>query len=344
MDYSPLGRTGLLVSSLCFGTQTFGGTGFWATFGTQGQAEAGNLVARALDAGVNFFDTAEVYSDGESEKLLGKALGARRKDVVLATKVSGRFGPGLNEIGLSRKHILDAVDGSLSRLGTDYIDLYQVHSSDPLAPLEETLRSLDDLVRAGKVRYLGCSNLYAWQVMKALGISESQGWARFDSLQAYYSIASRDLEREIIPLLTDQQVGLLVWSPLAGGFLTDKFARGEGPQEARRTKFDFPPIDKERALKCIAAMREIADAHEVTVARVALAWLLHQKTVTSVIFGATDEEQLADNLQAVDVKLSPVELARLDEVSALAPEYPAWMFEMAARGTQAVRVTGGRAL
>jgi aryl-alcohol dehydrogenase-like predicted oxidoreductase len=327
MRTQPLGRTGLLVSELCFGAMTFGGKSFWAVVGTHGQAEASALVTRAIDAGINFFDTANVYSEGESEKLLGKALGAHRKDVVLATKVRGRVGPGPNETGLSRKHILDAIDQSLSRLGTDYVDLYQIHGFDRLTPLEETLRALEDVVRSGKARYIGCSNLAAWQIMKALGISERYGWARFDSLQAYYSIAGRDLEREIVPLLQDERVGLMVWSPLAGGLLTDKFAGGKGPEDARRTKFDFPPVDKERALRCIAAMKEIAPAHDASVARIALAWLLHQKVVTTVILGAKTREQLDDNLKSVDVKLSPDELKRLDEVSALPAEYPAWMIQ-----------------
>ncbi len=337
MNYGRLGRTGLLVSELCFGTQTFGGKDYWATFGAQNQAQADNLVAQAMDAGINFFDTAEVYSAGESERLLGKALGCRRKDAVLATKVAGRFGPGLNGIGLSRRHIFDAIDGSLSRLGTDFIDLYQIHSADPVTPIEETLRALDDLIRAGKVRYLGCSNLYAWQIMQALGLSEKNGWARFESVQAYYSIAGRDLEREIVSLLEDQQVGLMVWSPLAGGLLTDKFATGTGPADARRSKLDFPPVNKERAIRCIAAMREIADRHDASVARIALAWLLHRKVVTSVIIGASNQEQLADNLKSVDVKLSVEELSRLEEVSALAPEYPRWFFQLAAQGTQLLR-------
>jgi aryl-alcohol dehydrogenase-like predicted oxidoreductase len=342
MNYTRVGRSGLLVSELCFGTQTFGGKGFWSVFGVQNQSDANNLVAQVIDAGINFFDSAEVYSEGESEKLLGKALGARRKDVIIATKVTGRFGPGLNNLGLSRKHILEAVEGSLLRLGTDYLDLYQIHSSDPITPIEETLRTLEDLVRSGKVRYLGCSNLYAWQLMKALGIAECNGWTRFESLQAYYSIAGRDLEREIIPLLQDQEVGLLVWSPLAGGLLTDKFAGGSGPPEARRSKSDFPPVNRDRALRCIAAMREIADHRQATVAQIALAWLLHQRGVTSLIIGATSQEQLADNIKAVDVKLSHEELSILNQASSLPSEYPQWFFEMAAQGTQTLRNGGGK--
>lgn len=331
MNYRKLGPTGLLVSELCLGTQTFGGAGHWSTFGTQDQAEASNLVARALDAGVNFFDTAEAYSDGQAETILGRALGPRRDDVVVATKASGRFGEGLNTVGLSRKRLISAVDASLERLGTDYIDLYQLHSPDPLTPLEETLATLDDLVRAGKVRYVGCSNYPAWEIMKALAISERQGLASFASVQAYYSLVGRDLERDTLGLLQDQDLALLVWSPLAGGFLTDKFANGVGPPDARRSKLDFPPIDKDQAVRCLAVMWAIANECGVTVARVALAWLLYQRVVTSVLVGATSEEQLADNLQAAELSLTPAHLKRLDEVSALAPGYPTWMLDLAAR-------------
>ncbi len=326
MNYRMLGRTGLYVSELCFGTMTFGGEGYWKVVGTQGQSEADKLVSRALDAGINFFDTADVYSNGISETLLGKALGARRKDVVLATKVRGRTGPGVNDVGLSRGHIMDAVHASLRRLGTDYIDLYQIHGVDIVTPLEETVRALDDLVRQGKVRYLGASNLAAWQLMKALGISEHRGLSRFESLQAYYSIAGRDLERELVPLMKDQQLGLMVWSPLAGGFLSGKFRRdSQGPEGARRAAFDFPPVNKERAYTIIDTMDGIAKAHNVSVARVALAWLLHQTHVTAIIIGAKTPEQLEDNLAAPTLKLSTEELSALNTVSSLPPEYPAWM-------------------
>ena len=326
MKYNRLGRTGLLVSELCFGTMTFGGKGFWTVIGQLPQATADNLVARVLDAGVNFIDTADIYSEGESEKILGKALGKRRKDVVLATKVHGRMGPGPNEIGLSRGHIMQAVDDSLTRLGTDYIDLYQIHGFDQLTPLEETLRALDDLVRSGKVRYIGCSNLAAWQLMKSLWVSDRHNLHRFETLQAYYSIAGRDLEREIVPLLADQQIGLMVWSPLAGGLLSGKFTReGKGPKNARRADFDFPPVDTERAFAAVDVMGEIAAARGASVAQIALSWLLRRKAVTSVIIGAKTEAQLADNLAAPDVTLSTGELERLDAVSALPAEYPGWM-------------------
>lgn len=326
MRYRLLGRTGLFVSELCLGTMTFGGKGFWEVIGRQGQDVVDGLVSRFLDAGGNFIDTANVYSFGESERLLGEALKGRRERVVLATKVRGRMGEGYNDVGLSRRHIFEQVEGSLRRLGTDYLDLYQIHGFDPLTPLDETLRALDDLVRQGKVRYLGASNLAAWQLMKALGLSERHGLARFESLQAYYTIAGRDLEREVIPLLRDQGLGLMVWSPLAGGLLSGKFSRdAEGPEDARRSQFDFPPVNRERAFDCVDVLREIADAQGKSVAATALAWLLHQPAVTSVILGAKKPEHLEDNLTALDVQLSPDDLKRLDEVSALPPEYPGWM-------------------
>ncbi|ATB42287.1 oxidoreductase [Cystobacter fuscus] len=328
MNYRMLGRTGLYVSELCFGAMTFGGEGWFKAIGTQGQSEADALVGRCLDTGINFFDTANVYSNGLSEQILGKALGERRKDVVLATKVRGRMGPGANEVGLSRGHIMDSVHASLKRLGTDYIDLYQIHGFDAVTPIDETLRALDDLVRQGKVRYLGASNLAAWQLMKALGISEHRGLARFESLQAYYSIAGRDLERELVPLMKDQQVGLMVWSPLAGGFLSGKYRRGaQGPEGARRLQFDFPPVNQERAYSVIDVMDGIAKAHSSSVARVALAWLLHQPHVTTIVIGAKTAEQLEDNLAAPELKLSPEELAALETVSALPAEYPGWMLD-----------------
>jgi aryl-alcohol dehydrogenase-like predicted oxidoreductase len=326
MNYRLLGRTGLYVSELCFGAMTFGGEGFWKVVGTQGQSEADKLVGRCLEVGINFFDTADVYSNGVSEQMLGKALGARRKDIILATKVRGRTGPGVNEVGLSRGHIMDSVHASLRRLGTDYIDLYQIHGYDPATPLDETLRAMDDLVRQGKVRYLGASNLAAWQLMKSLGISEHRHLSRFESLQAYYSIAGRDLERELVPLMKDQQLGLMVWSPLAGGFLSGKFRRdSQGPEGARRAAFDFPPVDKERAYNVIDMMDGIAKAHNTSVARVALAWLLHQPHVTTLIIGAKTPEQLEDNLAAPALKLTSEQLAALNTVSTLPPEYPNWM-------------------
>jgi len=332
MNYRPLGRTGLRVSELCFGTMTFGGEGMFKAIGSTEQAEADRLVGVCIDAGINFFDTANVYSAGRAEQILGKALGARRKDVVVATKVRGRVGAGPNAVGLSRGHIMDAINASLRRLDTDYIDLYQIHGYDALTPLEETLRALDDLVRTGKVRYIGASNLAAWHLMKALGISQRVGLARFETLQAYYSIAGRDLERELVPLMESEQVGLLVWSPLAGGFLSGKFGRDKkGPEGARRASFNFPPVDETRGYAVLDVLADVAREHEVSVARVALAWLLHQRITTSVIVGARNEAQLRDNLAAPELKLSADQLARLNTTSALPPEYPGWMITVQAR-------------
>jgi len=332
MRMKKLGNTGLLVSEICLGAMTFGsGEGMWSAIGKMDQALVDALVRDAIERGVNFFDTANVYSAGRSEMMLGQAfknLGLARDQFVVATKVLGRMGAGVNQLGLSRYHILQSLDASLERLQLDHIDLYQIHGEDPLSPIEETLDALDDCVRAGKVRYIGVSNHAAWQIAKALGISERRGLARFESVQAYYSLAGRDLEREIVPLALDQRLGVLPWSPLAGGFLTGKFAReGKGPEGARRTTFDFPPIDRERAFRVIDALRPIAQAHDASVARVALAWLLHQPAVTSVIIGAKTREQLDDNLNSTSLKLSSEQLAALNSVSALPPEYPGWMLE-----------------
>jgi aryl-alcohol dehydrogenase-like predicted oxidoreductase len=330
VQFKTLGDTGLLVSTLCFGTMTFhGGTGMFQKIGQVDQAGADALIKGCLEAGVNFFDTADVYSEGESEKALGqslKNLGVARKDVVIATKVYGRTGPGRNDVGASRGHILDAVDASLRRLGTDHIDLYQIHGNDAVTPIEETLRALDTLVQQGKVRYIGASNWEAWKLSRAITLSELKGLAKFDTLQAYYSVAGRDLEREFIPMFRHTRTGLLVWSPLAGGLLSGKFSReNQKPEDSRRSEFDFPVVDKERTWQILDAMRPIAEAHGCSPARIALAWLLHQPAVTSVIIGAKRPDQLEDNLAAVDLQLSPEELKQLDEVSRLPPEYPGWM-------------------
>ena len=328
MLYSQLGNTGTLVSRLCFGTMTFGGTGtIYSAIGGLTQEDADALIGQTLDAGVNFFDTADVYSAGESETMLGKALGGKRKDVIVASKVSGRMGSGANAVGLSRVHILRAAEDSLKRLGTDYIDLHQIHAFDALTPMEETLGALTDLVRQGKVRYIGCSNLAAWQIVKALGIAAREHLEKFITLQAYYSLAGRELEREIVPMLIDQKLGLLVWSPLAGGFLSGKFTRGGvSDEDSRRSKIGFPPVNLEKTYDIIEAMQEIAGRTQATVAQIALAWLLHQAGVTSVIIGAKKPSQLKDNLAAVDVKLEAADLEKLDKVSALSQEYPGWMF------------------
>jgi aryl-alcohol dehydrogenase-like predicted oxidoreductase len=330
LKYNTLGPTGLLVSELCLGTMTFAaGDGMWKPIAGVEQKLADDIVRQSLDAGINFVDTADVYTNGESEKVLGQAianLGIARKDIVIATKVYGRTGPGRNDVGASRGHIMNAVEDSLRRLNTDYIDLYQVHAADSVTPLEETLRALDTLVSQGKVRYIGCSNWYAWQIMKAIGISESKNLAKMDTLQAYYSIAGRDLEREIVPLLQDQRTGLLVWSPLAGGLLSGKYSRdNQKPADSRRSSFDFPIVDKERTWRILDVLRPIAQAHDTGVATVALAWILTKPFVTSVIIGAKRLDQLQQNLSATEIQLSEEEIRRLDEVSALPPEYPGWM-------------------
>ena len=331
MRYKHLGGTGLLVSEICLGTMTFGGRGIWTNIGEVGQKDVDAILARALDAGINFVDTANVYSEGLSEELTGRAIagsGRPRSDFVLATKFTGAMGKGPNDRGSSRGQIMTAVKASLKRLGTDYIDLYQVHGLDLSTPVEETVRALDDLVRQGHVRYVGCSNWSAWKIMQALDIADARGWTRFASLQAYYTIAGRDLEREIAPLLTEQKVGLMVWSPLAGGLLTGKYDRdGKAPGGSRRINFDFPPVDRTRAFACIDAMRPIAEAHGTSVARVALAYLLAKPFVTSVIIGARNVEQLDDNIAAAELKLTADERTALDKVSALPPEYPGWMID-----------------
>jgi aryl-alcohol dehydrogenase-like predicted oxidoreductase len=330
MRYKKFGSTGLFVSELCLGTMTFGGEGeLWSKIGNLQQEDANRLVGRALDAGVNFIDTADVYSEGHSEIITGQALRdlkVARDDVVVATKVFGPTGAGVNARGNSRFHIMDSVKKSLSRLQLDHIDLYQIHGFDPATPVEETVRALDNLVQHGHVRYVGVSNWAAWQIMKALGIAERLGLARFESLQAYYTIAGRDLERELVPMLQSEGVGLMVWSPLAGGLLSGKYGRdGQAEAGSRRAAFDFPPVNLDRAYDSIDALRLVADARGVSVAQVALAWLLHQKVVTSVIIGAKRVDQLEDNLAATGIKLTQDELAALDQVSALPPEYPGWM-------------------
>ena len=340
MRMNKLGRTGLFVSELCLGTMTFGGEGeMWSKIGDLDASAAERLIGRALDGGLNFLDTADVYSNGRSEEITGQALRALRvprERVVVATKVYGTTGEGANAGGASRLHILDGVKASLRRLQLDHIDLYQIHGFDPATPIEETVRALDTLVQHGHVRYVGVSNWAAWQIMKALGIAEREGLHRFESLQAYYTLAGRDLEREIAPMLKSEGVGLLVWSPLAGGLLSGKYSRDDDKGgDGRRANFDFPPVERERAYACIDAMRPIAESRGVSVAQIALAWLLHRKVVSSVIVGAKKIEQLDDNLKAADIDLTPDELDVLDEVSALPREYPGWMFvQQGARAKQ----------
>jgi len=343
MRYNNLGKTGLFVSEVCLGTMTFGGKGFWQAIGALGNKEVERLVGTALDQGVNFIDTANVYSEGESERLLGGALAllARPRDqLVVATKVRGRMGPGVNQVGLSRGHILSSIDDSLERLGLDYVDLYQIHGVDPVTPIEETVRALDEVVSSGKARYVGFSNLPAWLAMKAIGFAEANGLSRFVSAQVYYSIAGRDIEREIAPMAQSEGVAILPWSPLAGGLLSGKFDPDkQGPEGARRSSFDFPPVDRERLPRVLAALRRVAAESDLSVARVALAWQLTRPFVTSVIIGAKTTEQLLDNIAATSVKLSPEQVRHLDEASALPSEYPGWMLAFQNREPRGVMET-----
>ena len=339
MRYNQFGRTGLFVSEICLGTMTFGTAGQnaqWGKIAALDQEGADQVMDRALKAGVNFIDTADVYSFGESEKLLGqslKNLGVARKDVVIATKFLGAMGNGPNDRGASRGHIMDSVEASLERMQLDHIDLLQIHGTDPVTPIEETLRALDDLISRGLVRYAGVSNWQAWRIAKALGISEKQGYARFETIQSYYSIAGRDLEREIVPLIAEEKLGLMVWSPMAGGYLSGKYGPGApGNGEGRRASFNFPPVDEDRAWACVAVMREIAKAHGVSVATVAIAYVLAKPFVMSVLIGATRIEQLDENLAAAELRLTEDDMARLDEVSALPAEYPGWMVERQSAG------------
>jgi aryl-alcohol dehydrogenase-like predicted oxidoreductase len=332
MRYNLLGNTGLYVSELCLGAMTFGGGGgMWQAIGRLGQQESLALVSAAFDAGVNFIDTADVYSEGESERLVGealKALNRPREQIVVATKVRGRVGPGVNQVGLSRGHILSSIDGSLRRLGLDHVDLYQIHGFDPMTPIEETVRALDDVVRSGKARYVGFSNIPAWLASHAITFAEQNGLARFQSAQVYYSIAGRDIEREIAPLCQARRLAILPWSPLAGGLLSGKFDPDKkGPADARRATFDFPPVNMERLPRVLGALRKVAEDTGTSVARVALAWQLTRPFITSIIVGAKKPEQLADNLAATSLQLSSDQLQLLDAASALPPEYPGWMVD-----------------
>lgn len=327
MRYKLLGQTGLYVSELCLGTMTFGtNPGPYAAAGGLLQDEADAIVRRAFDAGINFIDTANVYGGGGgSEAITGQALrnlGIARHEVVIATKVEGTMGPGPNDGGASRYHIMDQVKASLKRLGTDHIDLYQIHGFDPATPVEETVRALDDLISQGLVRYVGVSNWAAWQVADALGVADGLGASRFQSVQAYYSLAGRELEREIVPMLTAKGLGLMVYSPLAGGYLSGKY---RAAPEGRRKTVAFPPVDEERGSAVLAVLERIAAAHQAPVASIALAWLLHQQAVTSVLVGAKRMEQLDENLKATSTRLSDTELEQLNAASAIAPEYPGWM-------------------
>src|SRR5215211_2889558 len=327
MEYRQLGRSGLRVSTLTLGTMTFGGGGKFANVGSTDVDGARRQVDMCLDAGINLFDTADVYSDGLSEEILGQALAGRRDRVLVATKARMPMGDGPNDAGLSRHHLVTQCEASLRRLGTDWIDLYQVHEWDAQTPLEETLQALDDLVRAGKVRYVGCSNYAGWQLMKALGVAERRGLGRFVSQQVHYTLQAREAEYELVPIAIDQGLGVLVWSPLAGGLLSGKYRRGQpGPQESRLLAgWDEPPVrDQDKLYDIVEVLVGVAKDRGVSPAQVALAWLLERPAVTSVIIGARTEEQLVDNLGAADLSLTAEELARLEEVSRPPLLYPYW--------------------
>jgi aryl-alcohol dehydrogenase-like predicted oxidoreductase len=334
MRYNRLGNSGLIVSELCLGAMTFGtNPGRFGAIAGLDQAASTALVKQAFDAGINFIDTANVYTRGQSEEFVGGALrdlGLARSDVVIATKAMGAMGEGPNDAGVSRYHLMHQIDASLKRLGTDHVDLYQIHGWDSQTPMDEALRALDDMVRSGRVRYIGVSNWAAWQIVKALGISERLGLEKFVSLQASYTVAGRDLEREIVPMLRSEGVGLMVWSPLAGGFLSGKYTRGDDDRsqgEGRRAAFDFPPVEMDRGYDLIEAMRKMVESRGkgTSVAQIALAWLLYQPAVSTVIVGAKGADQLADNIAASEVELSAAEMAELDKLSALPAEYPGWM-------------------
>lgn len=342
MRYNPLGRTGLFVSELCLGTMTFGQSGGrYAAASGVGQETVDAILRRAVDAGINFVDTANVYADGQAEEIVGrslKSLGIARKDVVIATKFEHAVGTGPNDGGGSRAHIVEAVHASLRRLGVDHIDLYQMHGWDPATPVEETLRALDDLVRQGVVRYLGVSNWAAWQVAMALGISDRIGTSRFQSYQGYHSLVGRDIEREVVPMLEAHGLGLVAFSPLAGGYLTGKYRNGANA--GRRATVPFPPVDDAHGTAVLAAMDGIAEAHGTTYEAIALAWLRQQPGVASIIVGVKGVDQLQANLAGLDVILSSSELTALGEAGALAQEYPGWMLAQSGAARAGLLRTG----
>ena len=336
MKYQQLGKTGLKVSELCLGTMTFGSD--FHNIAVVNQEQANRMVARSLEAGINFFDTANVYAFGQSEEILGRALkaaGVRRDAAIIATKVRSPMSEAsmkktgdVNNGGLSRQHIMAACEASLRRLGVDYIDLYQVHGWDPAPPMEEALRALEDLVRQGKVLYLGCSNWPARHLMKGIYLAKGHGWDHFISLQAYYSLVARDLEHELLPLCREEGLAVLPWSPLSGGFLTGKYRRDKGaPKDARRAGFDFPPIDQARGYDAVDMLEQVAHETGASIARVALAWVLAQPGVTSVIIGANKDSQLEDNLKAAELELSADQISRLSDLTAPPKLYPRWMVE-----------------
>ena len=317
-----IGKSGIKVSELCLGTMLFGTHARVKEEGELDQKEADTLVGMALEGGINFFDTADIYSDGQSEIITGKALGNRRKNIILATKVRCRMGSGPNDVGLSRHHIIEGCEASLKRLGTDYIDLYQVHRFDFNRPLEETIKALDDLVRQGKVRYVGCSNFAGWQLMKALAISDKHNWEKFISFQGLYSLLSRELEYELAPLCVDQGIGITAWSPLAKGFLSGKYRRGKPRPEGARLsdgKFGF---DEQKAYDIVDILDGVAKAHNATVAQAALNYLLCKPGVSSVVFGVRTTGQLSENLKTTEWQLMPEEITKLDKISKPASFYP----------------------
>lgn len=330
MRYRFLGNSGLQVSEICFGVMTFTGKKGWTHLGTQEQKDADRLTALAIDKGVNFFDTADVYSNGISESMLGKALGAKRKDVVVATKGEGRMGSGPNDEGHSRKHLIKACEDSLKRLNTDYIDLYQVHSFDFMTPLEEMMLTLDQLVKDGKVRYIGISNFFAWQIMKLMSVSEKNNLEKIISLQAYYSLVGRDLEYEIIPACLDQKIGIIIWSPLHGGILSGKYRKDKKwPKGTRlRGAGQHFPYDIEKGETILSEMEKICSENNVTMSQVALNYSLQKPGITSVVIGARNEKQLIENIETSNWKLSEDEMKRLDEISELPRIYPHWYFDV----------------
>jgi aryl-alcohol dehydrogenase-like predicted oxidoreductase len=328
VQYKPFGRTGLFASGLGFGAGSFGKARMG---GDVSDADAKRMVSIALDAGVNFFDTSNVYGGGESELMLAKALGARRKDVLLATKVHARVGPGANDVGQSRVHIMRALEASLKALGTDWIDLYQLHQFDPYVRADDVMRTLDDAIRQGKVRYAGCSNFMAWQIMKASKAAALAGCEDFVSVQAWYSPVGRDIERELVPLLNDQQLALIAFSPLAGGFLSGKITREKKPAPGtRRARIEFPPLDMERAYRVVDVLAGIAVRRGATVPQLAYAWLLAKPHLTVALLGAERVDEVEQNLKAVELQLAPEELAAIDAASALPREYPSWATDLSA--------------
>jgi aryl-alcohol dehydrogenase-like predicted oxidoreductase len=347
MKHRLVGRTGLLVSEMCLGTNTFGGVGnpYWEPLGGLDQPSATAMVGRAVEAGINFFDTADIYAAGESEERLGRALKdakADRSEMIVLTKGGMRMGKGVNGVGSTRAHLHSALNASLKRLGTDYVDVFMVHQWDRLTPMEETMRALDDLVKAGKVRYLGCSNFAAWQVMLANGIAEREHLARFEVVEAYYSIGTREIERELVPMALNQSVGITMWGALLGGVLTGKYKRGGAmPEGTRFSGGIWMPFEQGKVFDIVDAMRPIAEVHGATLAQVALAWLLQQPAITSIVFGARTLAQLDDNLAAADIVLAADELATLDKVSALNSEYPTWKIAEALADRPVPSLRGG---